>query len=280
MKPENERKENMKVKNKVIVVTGGGNGVGRELVLSLIERGAKVAAIDMNETSLLETEKLIASGKKENISLHVLNISDKSAVEKLPKQVVARFGSIDGLINNAGIIQPFIRVSELDYSIIERVFNVNFFGTLYMTKAFLPFLTKQAETHLVNVSSMGGFFPFPGQSIYGAAKAAVKLLTEGLQSELANTKVKVTIVFPGAIGTNIMANSGLKNPVTPEANSGNSMLKSLPPKEAARIIIDAVESNKSRVFVGKDSKMLDLMYRINPKLAVSFIAKKMKSHLE
>jgi len=128
----------------------------------------------------------------------------------LPPRVVERFGSVDGLINCAGVIQPFVRLHDMDYAAIDRVFDINWHGTLYMTKAFLPLLLARPRAHIVNVSSMGGFIPVPGQTVYGASKAAVKLFTEGLHSELKDTKVHVTCV-PGAVGTNIAANAGVKS---------------------------------------------------------------------
>jgi NAD(P)-dependent dehydrogenase (short-subunit alcohol dehydrogenase family) len=192
----------MKVKEKVIVVTGGGSGMGRELVLLLLQKGARIAAVDINPDTLQETVSL-ALNSKDRVSTHVTNITDKNAVEALPDQVIAAHGAVDGLINNAGIIQPFVRINDQDYDAINRVLNVNLYGLIYMTKAFLPYLLKRPEAHIVNTSSMGGFLPVPGQTIYGASKAAVKLLTEGLNSELLDTSVRVTVVFPGAIATNI-----------------------------------------------------------------------------
>ena len=197
----------MRVQSKVIVVTGGGSGIGRELALHLLSKNARVAAVDVDEAALRQTAEL-AANKKEDLSTHVVDITDKASVAKLPAQVISRHGSVDGIINNAGIIQPFVRVAEVEYSAIERVMGVNFYGTLHMIKAFLPHLLERPEAHLVNVSSMGGFLPVPGQSIYGASKAAVKLLTEGLRSELVETPVRVTVVIPGAVGTNIAAHSG------------------------------------------------------------------------
>ncbi len=199
----------MKVQNKTIVVTGGGNGMGREIVLNLLSKGANVAAVDMNEAALQETANL-AGDKKDKLATFVLNITDKKAVDALPQQVIARFGAVDGMINNAGIIQPFVRLSQLEFDAIERVLNVNLYGTIYMLKAFLPYLLERPEAHIANVSSMGGFLPVPGQTIYGASKAAVKLLTEGLYAELLETNVGVTVIYPGAIGTNIAANSNPK----------------------------------------------------------------------
>ncbi|NMB66137.1 MAG: SDR family oxidoreductase [Spirochaetes bacterium] len=268
----------MNVKNKTIVVTGGGNGIGRELVLNLLKNGAQVAAIDMNEAGLLETQKL-AGANKVYLSTHLLNITNKTAVELLPEHVIAKHGSVDGIINNAGIIQPFTKVNDLDFSVIERVFNVNFNGTLYLTKAFLPYLLKRPEAHIVNVSSMGGFLPVPGQSIYGAAKAGIKLLTEALSSELGNTHVHVSVVFPGAIGTNIKVNSGAEEAPKDEDKNKKSLIKPLAPAKAAQIIIDGIQKNKSRIFVGTDVKVMDLLYRIHPRFATKLIAKQMKSHI-
>ena len=148
----------MKVENKVIVVTGGGNGIGRELVLHLLARGAKVAAVDIDQAALQATVDL-AGDKKANLSTHIVNITDKEAVEALPEQVIAQHGAVDGIINNAGIIQPFVKLNELEYPAIERVMNINFYGTLYMTKTFLPHLLKRPAAHITNISSMGGFRP-------------------------------------------------------------------------------------------------------------------------
>jgi short-subunit dehydrogenase len=123
---------------------------------------------------------------------------------------------------------------------------------------------------------MGGFLPVPGQSIYGAAKAAVKLFTEGLYAELKETAVRVSVVFPGAIATNITVNSGLE---MPKASSGSSGMSALPANEAAHIILHGMETNQYRILVGSDSKFLDFLCRLAPEYATNFIAKKMKALL-
>jgi NAD(P)-dependent dehydrogenase (short-subunit alcohol dehydrogenase family) len=200
--------ERMNPAGKVVVVTGAGSGMGREIALELVRRRARVAAVDINEATLRETTEL-APGGADAMATFVVNITDRAAVEALPQAVVDRFGAVDGIVNCAGIIQPFVRLNDLDYAAIDRVFDVNWRGTLYMTKTFLPWLLRRPEAHVVNISSMGGFLPVPGQTIYGASKAAVKLLTEGLHSELRHTNVRVTVVFPGAVATNITVNSGV-----------------------------------------------------------------------
>jgi NAD(P)-dependent dehydrogenase (short-subunit alcohol dehydrogenase family) len=268
----------MKLQNKIVVVTGGGNGMGRELVLGLLSKGASVAAVDINASALEETVEL-AGMNRANLATYTVNITDRALVDALPERVISRFGAVDGIINNAGIIQPFVRLKDLDYAAIDRVMNVNLFGTLYMTKAFLPHLLARPEAHITNISSMGGFLPVPGQTIYGAAKAAVKLLTEGLNSELQGTNVRVTVVFPGAVGTNIAANSGVVMDTRQPAKDREGPIKMLAPDKAARIIIDGIEQNRYRVLVGSDARLMDAIYRLDPQRAARFIYNQMSALL-
>jgi short-subunit dehydrogenase len=266
----------MNTAGKILVVTGAGSGMGRQVALEAIRRGAKVAAVDVNEATLAETAALAAS--PDRLSTHVVNITDKAAVAALPQAVVERFGTVDGIIHCAGIIQPFVRLKDLDDAAIERVFAVNWWGTLYLTKAFLPVLLARPEGHIVNVSSMGGFLPVPGQTIYGASKAAVKLLTEGLHAECRGTNVHVTVVFPGAVATNITTNSGVDIPISPE-DAAKAAGRTLSADKAAKLILDGMEGNAYRVMVGNDARMMDALYRINPSGAASFIARQMKDLL-
>lgn len=270
----------MKIQDKTFVVTGAGGGIGSELVLGILNRGGQVAAVDLKQESL-DALKERAGENSGNLSVHALNITDKQAVIKLPEAVSDIHGQVDGVINCAGIIQPFVKINDLEYDAIDRVMNVNFNGTLYMTKSFLPFLLKRPEAHIVNVSSMGGFLPVPGQSIYGASKAAVKLMTEGLYAELLDTPVHVSVVFPGATATNITKNSDVGGPTLGTAGDSAKKIaaKMLAPDKAAETILDGVESNKPQIFTGSDSKMMNRLYRLNPVSATKLIAKQMKSLL-
>lgn len=267
----------MKAQGKTIVVTGGGSGMGRELVLLLLKKGACVAAVDINEVTLQETATL-AGDRASNLSTHICNIADRESVMNLPAAVIRSHGGVDGVINNAGIIQRFVRINELDFKEIDRVFNVNFFGMVNMTKVFLPYLLKRPEAHIVNVSSMGGYLPVPGQTVYGASKAAVKLFSEGLNSELLATNVRVTVVFPGAVATNITANSGVT--INVPANSSDApKIKALSPVVAAEIIVAGMEKNKYHVFVGSDAKTMDWLCRLMPERAAKIIYSQMRSLL-
>lgn len=269
----------MRINEKTIVITGAGNGIGRELTLALLRQDARVAAVDISENALNDTAGL-AGSEADRLSLHCLDITDQAAVAALPEAVITAHQQVDGIINNAGIIQPFVRVNNLEYPQIERVMNINFYGTLYMIKAFLPHLLKRPEASITNISSMGGFLPVPGQSVYGASKAAVKLLTEGLNAELQGTGVSVTLVFPGAIATNITENSGVEIKQLKTSSGKASDYKAMPAPEAAEQIIDGMERGKARVFVGSDSKMMNLLYRLSPGYAVNMITKRMQSLLQ
>lgn len=266
----------MDVKDRVFVVTGGGNGMGREVVLGLLARGARVAAADLSEAGLAETSEL-AQAPEGRLSTHVLNVADREAMLKLPDEVVKRHGQVDGVVNVAGIIQKFVKIIDLSFEEIERVMDVNFWGVVNVTKAFLPILLERPEASVVNVSSMGGFLPVPGQATYGASKAAVKLFTEALYAETRGTSVAVTVVFPGGVGTNITANSGVDIPNMGDVDA--KARKVVSPADAGRQIIEGLERGAYRVLIGSDAKMMDKLSRLMPRRATELIAKQMKSLL-
>ncbi len=262
----------MEIKNKVFVVTGAGNGIGREVALQLLAAGGRVAGVDLNETGLKETAERAGAG--ERFSVHALSITDRDAVMALPAQVEELHGTVDALVNIAGIIQKFVKVVDLPFEEIEKVMNVNFYGVINTCQAFLPTLLARPEAALVNVASMGATAPVPGQSIYGASKAAVVLLTEGLYAELIDTKVAVTTIYPGAIATNIAGNSGLERPGSAD-DAGASKHKMTSAKDAGAVIVDAIVKGKFRATIGSDAKMMDRLHRLAPKKATEIIAKKM-----
>jgi len=266
----------MQITDKVFVVTGGGNGMGREVVLGLLQRGARVAALDLNEAGLAETAQLAGAGDR--LTTHVVNVADRKAVLALPAAVEKEHGQVDGLLNVAGIIQPFVKIQDLDFDVIERVMNVNFWGVVNTSKAFLPVLLKRPEAALLNVSSMGGFLPVPGQAAYGASKAAVKLFTEALFAELQGTPVAVTVVFPGGVSTNITQNSGVEIKNMEQLTKGKQP-KTTTPADAGRQIIEGLEKGTYRVRIGSDAKLMDRLSRLAPRRATLLIADQMKALL-
>jgi Short-chain dehydrogenases of various substrate specificities len=151
----------MQINTNVFVVTGGGSGIGRQVVLGLVRRGARVAAVDLNEAGLAETARLAGVG--ERLTTHVVDVTDRARVAALADEVVATHGRVDGLLNVAGIIQPFVRVKDLDFAQMEKVMAVNFWGVINTTKTFLPLLLERPAASLVNVASMGAVAPVPGR---------------------------------------------------------------------------------------------------------------------
>jgi len=265
----------MNIAKKVFVVTGAGNGIGREVTLELLRRGARVAGLDVDKDGLSETASL-AGAAKDTFYPVSIDITNRKAVLALPAKIEKALGPVDGLINVAGIIQPFVRINDLEFEAIDRVMNVNFFGPINLIKAFLPGLLSRPEAHLANVSSMGSYAPVPGQTLYGASKAAINLLSEGLRSELRGTSVAVTVIYPGAIGTNIAANSGLVMEM-PEDAPQRAVVA---PADAGKAIVDAVEQDRKRITIGQDAKTMWTLNWIHPDIASNLIYRGMKDLLQ
>jgi len=256
----------MKLQNKTFIVTGGGNGVGQALVLNLLKKGARVAAVDISEGGLAKTA-VLAKSYKTHLSTHILDISDLKSVEKFPGIILHHHPSIDGLINNAGVIQPFENVKDNSYSTIQRVFNINFFGTLYFIKTFLPYLLERPEASMTNISSFGALSPVPGETIYGASKSAVRMLTEGLIMELKRTNIHMMLAIPGGINSDIIANSNATKDLEYDRLRKKFAFLLLSPEKASDIIIHGIEKNRKRILLGIDTKIIDIASRIFPRAA-------------
>ncbi|MDC7239017.1 MAG: SDR family oxidoreductase [Spirochaetales bacterium] len=267
----------MKIRDKVICVSGAGGGVGRELVLHLLCGGASVAAVDINSSALTET-KMMAGKYAGKLSIHTADIRDTGRVCALAAEIAGRHGGIDILINNAGIIQPFVTMPDLSLETVKRVMDINFYGMMNMTRAFLPWLAKQEEACIANVSSMGGFLPVPGQSVYGASKAAVKLATESMRLEHSHTVIRVSLIIPGGIETDIKSNSGLKEEGSRESQKNKSGMKLTSPSRAALTIIEGIEKERAKILIGKDARIMDILYRIMPLKAADLISRVMEGN--
>lgn len=262
----------MQIQGKTFVVTGGGNGIGRQAVLGLLRRGAKIAAVDLSADALAGTKALAASDGE--LSTHVINVTDRHAVAALLDDVISVHGQVDGIINVAGIIHRFVPVADLTFDDFERVMNVNLWGTVNMCKTFLPALLERPAAAIVNISSLSALLPFAGQTFYGATKAAVKQFSEGLYQELSGTSVAVTTVFPGNISTDISGNSGVKA-IDPKGRKAPATT----PEATAAKIIQGLEKGSFRVLVGKDAKVLDAASRISSRTVTDFVGRQMKSVL-
>ncbi|BCI54557.1 acetoin dehydrogenase [Mycolicibacterium litorale] len=249
---------------KVAVVTGAGSGIGQALAIELARSGASVAISDVNTEGLAETEERIkAIGAP--VKCDRLDVTEREAFLLYADAVAEHFGKVNQIYNNAGIaFTGDIEVSQ--FKDIERVMDVDFWGVVNGTKAFLPHLIASGDGHVVNVSSVFGLFSVPGQGAYNAAKFAVRGFTEALNQEMAAAghPVKVTTVHPGGIKTAIARNATAAEGLEPEqlAKLFDKKLAKTSPETAARVILDGVRKNKARVLIGNDAKVLDAVIRI------------------
>ena len=263
----------MRIADKVFVVTGAGNGMGREVALGLSRRGAHVAAVDLDQDGLTVTaERARATGTR--MSTHVLNITDPEAVAALPAHVIDFHGQVDGLVNIAGIAQRFALFADLEADHADRVMAVNYTGTVQMCRAFLPILVLRPEANITNMSSLSALVPFASQVLYSASKGAVKQFSEGLDGELADTNVRVVTVFPGNVSTNLAQNSGVEM-----LDAGGRRVLATTPEVAGRRIVEGIAKNRYRVIIGADAHALYTLSRIAPRRTTRLVAKQIKSVL-
>jgi NADP-dependent 3-hydroxy acid dehydrogenase YdfG len=249
---------------KVAVVTGAGSGIGQALAVELGRSGAKLAISDVDVDGLSQTEQqLKAIGTP--VKADRLNVTEREAFLAYADAVNDHFGKVNQIYNNAGIaFTGDIEVSQ--FKDIERVMDVDYWGVVNGTKAFLPYLIASGDGHVINVSSVFGLFAVPGQAAYNSAKFAVRGFTEALRQEmvLAGHPVGVTTVHPGGIKTAIARNATAAEGLDAGelASVFDKRVASTSPQRAARIILEAVRKNKARVLVGPDAKALDLMVRL------------------
>jgi NAD(P)-dependent dehydrogenase (short-subunit alcohol dehydrogenase family) len=256
----------MKLENRTAVITGAASGIGRAMAVSLARRGCHLALADVNGAGLDETARLVASNAL-RVSRHLLDVADRDAVAGFPEAVLAEHPGTDILVNNAGVALSgtFEQVSEEQF---EWLFNINFWGVVRMTRAFLPALKASDDARIVNLSSLFGLVAPPGQAAYSASKFAVRGFSEALRHELADTRVGITVVHPGGIATSIAENARAGQSVSAEdIRKGRARAKkllTLPPETAAETIVTGMEKRQPRVIVGSDAKFVSLVERIWP----------------
>jgi NAD(P)-dependent dehydrogenase (short-subunit alcohol dehydrogenase family) len=252
------------IRGKVAVITGAGSGIGQALAYDLARRGAKLAISDIDEVGLAETAKQL---RVIGAPVHTtrLDVTDRPAVLDYADAVVAEYGAVNIVINNAGIAFTG-DVEQMTFEQIERVIDVDFWGVVNGTKAFLPHLIESGDGHIVNISSLFGLMAVPGQSAYNAAKFAVRGFTEALRQEMLvnGHPVQVTCVHPGGIKTAIVRNSEAVDGYDKRALAEifDKKLAKTSAESAARSIRRAVIGNRPRAVVGWDAKFLDLFVRV------------------
>lgn len=256
----------MELSGRVAAVTGAGSGIGRALAVELIGRGAQVALSDIDEVGLAETVAA-CEGRGAKVTSARVDVSDRASVQAWADQVVDEHGRVNLIVNNAGValVAP---ISEMSHEDLEWLIDINFWGVVHGTTAFLPHLRAAGEGHLVNLSSVFGLMAIPSQSAYNAAKFAVRGFTDCLRMELEieDSGVSATTVHPGGIRTNIVRSARIHERFSGASGRDNAAqfdrVARTSPEKAARVILDAVVADKRRVLVGPDARAFDLLSRL------------------
>lgn len=267
--------------NKVVALTGAASGIGRALAINLASKGSQLALADVDEKGLNETVALLPSGVK--VTTHIVDVSNKDRIYAWADEVVKAHGCVDVIINNAGVASV-CSIEDINYEDFNWVFDIDFFGVLYGTKAFLPYLRQRPEANIVNISSVNGFFPFPENGPYNCAKHAVKALNQTLNQELAGSSITVTSVHPGGIKTNIVKNSRFIKGADEKVNKRKmaarfDQVAGTSPEKAAEIIVKAILKNKERQLVGTDAVFFDIFTRLFPHGFAKLVGKITRSSL-
>lgn len=257
---------NRKLEGRVAVLTGAATGIGRALASRLAGEGAALCLADIDGDALEGTARALASSGA-SVSAHTVNIADDRQVETFAREVAKRHGRADVLINNAGVALHGT-VEEVSLADIEWVMSINFWGTVYGVKRFLPLLKRQTSAHIVCVSSIFGIIAPPGQAAYCASKFAVRGFAESLRHELEGTNVRVSTVHPGGVRTSIARSARIgagADPLKGERERARfERLAITSPEQAAARIVRGMLRGEPRILVGRDASQIDLMQRLLP----------------
>jgi short-subunit dehydrogenase len=252
------------LKDKVAVVTGAGSGIGRATAIALAKEGCHLALADINLAGLEATAADLESPGFE-VSQHEINVASKKEMERFVAEVITHHGHVHILVNNAGVsvFGDFIEQSIED---IEWVLGINLWGVIYGCKLFLPYLQKEKEGHIVNVSSSSGIFPTPKMSTYTTSKFAIRGLSETIRLELSKHNIGVTSVHPGMIKTNIPHATKYQEKDRKKQETGAAMFSRFghPPEKAAQKIVQGIKNNSQRVLVGPEAYVFDMLKRAFP----------------
>jgi short-subunit dehydrogenase len=263
------------IRGAAAAITGAASGIGRALALELAARGCDLALADRDEAGLQAVAAEIAKttpqkASSQKVTGHRVDVSEPEQIAAFALSAVSAHPGLNILINNAGVAL-LGQFSEIDQAQMDWLMNINFWGVVHSTRAFLPHLARQREAHIVNLSSIFGIVAPPGQTAYAAAKFAVRGFSEALRHELqmAASPVKLSVVHPGGVATNIARNSRAGVGVTDNARRAQSIerfdaVAKTTPKAAALRIITGIEKNQPRILIGNDARLMDLLQRLRP----------------
>jgi short-subunit dehydrogenase len=271
------------IRGAAAAVTGAASGIGRALAIELAARGCDLALADRDEAGLATVAAEIAKIAKTSprkVSVHRVDVGEPGQIADFARAAIAAHGGLNILVNNAGVAL-LGQFHEIDQAQMDWLININFWGVVHSTRAFLPHLATRREAHIVNVSSIFGIVAPPGQTAYAAAKFAVRGFSESLRHELqmAESPVRLSVVHPGGILTNIVRNSRAGTGVTDNERRAQAIerfdtIAKTTPKDAALRIIKGIEKNQPRILIGSDARFMDLLQRFRPATYWSVMARR------
>lgn len=261
---------------KVAAITGAASGIGRALATALAARGCGVALADIDDAGLAETANRARANGDVTVTTRRVDVADRTAIRHWADEVVRDHGTVNIVFNNAGVALDgtVSTMSDVDF---EWLMDINFWGVVHGTRAFLPHLRAAGDGHVVNISSVFGLLGVPSQSAYCAAKFGVRGFTDSLRSELDLERcgVSATSIHPGGIDTNIVRNARLRGADGGDVSAADredaartfARAARTSPDRAADAILRAVEKDKRRAMIGGDAHVFDLVSRVSPNLA-------------
>jgi short-subunit dehydrogenase len=270
------------IRGAAAAVTGAASGIGRALACELAARGCDLALADRDEAGLQAVAAEIAKTHSSKVTVHRVDVAEAGQIQDFAQAAIAAHPGLNILVNNAGValLGAF---NEIDQAQMEWLMNINFWGVVHATRAFLPHLARKPEAHIVNISSIFGIVAPPGQTAYAAAKFAVRGFSESLRHELqvAKSPVRLSVVHPGGVSTNIVRNSRTGAGVTDNARRAQSIerfdaVAKTTPAAAALRIIAGIEKNQPRILIGNDARFMDLLQRFRPATYWTVLARRLE----
>jgi short-subunit dehydrogenase len=270
------------IRGAAAAVTGAASGIGRALALELAARGCDLALADRDEAGLQAVAAEIAKANQRKVTVHRVDVSEPGQIADFAQAATSAHPGLNIVVNNAGVAL-LGNFNEIDQAQMDWLMNINFWGVVHSTRAFLPHLALQPEAHIVNISSLFGIIAPPGQTAYAAAKFAVRGFSESLRHELqmAKSPVKLSVVHPGGVSTNIVRNSRTGTGMTDNARRAQSIerfdaVAKTTPAAAALRIIQGIEKNAPRILIGNDARFMDLLQRLQPATYWAVLARRIE----
>ena len=258
------------IRGAAAAVTGAASGIGRALAIELAARGCDLALADRDEAGLATVAAEIAKANSQKVSVHRVDVGEREQIADFAQAAIAAHPSLNIVINNAGVAL-LGQFHEIDQAQMDWLFNINFWGVVHSTRAFLSHLSTRKEAHIINLSSIFGIIAPPGNTAYSAAKFAVRGFSESLRHELqmAESPVRLSVVHPGGVLTNIVRNSRDGVGVTDNERRAQTIerfdaIAKTTPRDAALRIIQGIEKNQPRILIGSDARFMDLLQRFRP----------------